>query len=155
MANLASAVGICRNNCCTTEVLQEGKCSALLPPKPRLVVDCEKYKQAHEWTDKICDGLVFWHHQPSRLSLAVVELKGGRVPSDALLQLQRGAQIAEVLANAKVWSFAAIIMTNQAPHALDYRVFNRGVMFAGRKYPVQIVKCGKPIQAALPWAAAR
>ena len=143
---------LCRECSCVTDQLQEGRCKVELPPKPRTVVSCEIYKIIHDWRNKICDGLVFWHDRPSSLSVAVVELKGGSVPSDAIKQLQEGAKIAEGLATSKVLSFAAILVTNKGPHAVDQRVFNRGVYFAGRRYPIQIMKCGNAILSALPWA---
>lgn len=136
-----------------TNQLQEGKCGVQLPPKPRIVVGCEIYKVTHDWQDKICDGLVFWFNQPQRLSIAVVELKGGNVPVDAIEQLQQGARIAERFATIKAADFAALLMTNKAPHSIDQRVFNRGIYFSGRRYPVQILKCGNAVLSALPWAA--
>lgn len=122
-----SGATLCRVCSCVTDQLQEGKCKVELPPKPRIMVNCEIYKVVHDWRSKICDGLIFWYNQPSNLSVAVVELKGGNVPVDAIEQLQEGARIAEGLATSKAASFAAILVTNKGPHAVDQRVFNHGV----------------------------
>jgi hypothetical protein len=83
--------------------------------------------------------------------VAVVELKGGHVEVDAIEQLQQGAKIVESLTSVTARYFAAILVTNRAPHAVDLKVFNQGIRYAGKRYPIQIVKCGGEVLAASPW----
>lgn len=139
------------NACCRVARLCESNCEIVLPNPPRIVIGGDRYRDNHNWQKKICDGVAFWYDSESS-SVAVIELKGGAVPRSSVEQLQEGANIAGLLAQVKIKKFAAILVTKKGLHPEDRKViFKAKVNFEGRRYPIEILRCGKRITDATPW----
>lgn len=66
-----------------------------------ILISGTKYQEVHNYTDNLCDFIVFDCVSQTLIRLAVVELKGGNVDSDDISlihkQLQNGASVTDMM----------------------------------------------------------
>jgi len=152
----AKTVRLEHGTCCGSTRMHEGQCSIAQPQGERFIVSGTNYQESHKFNDKLCDYIIFWKVVEFGESVAVVELKGGHVPTSAAKQLANGAVVAERLATKTVRGFAALLVTKTGIHSIDRKYIARQkVSFFGVEHPIQVVACGSRVVDALPWSNAQ
>ncbi|MBF8264808.1 MAG: hypothetical protein HW384_672 [Dehalococcoidia bacterium] len=114
-----------------------------------IIVDCDLYKQKHNFVDKICDFLLF--AVDYRQLGIVLELKGGRLEhiDDIVVQLQNGANIIVKLAGNVVSSksFFAVVLHGGSVHRNEFTLLRKkSVFFKGKAIPLRLGRCGANIR---------
>lgn len=104
------------------------------------IIDCDVYKAHLDGKEKICDFIVAYCGNTA--NVAVVELKGGSIKAeDAIRQIQNGARLAEALFQGP-FQFFPILLHGKGGNSMAYRVFDRPIMFRGKRVRVLLGKCG-------------
>ena len=116
-------------------------------PRLRIVVDADKAFEAHGYSGKRCDFVLFVLEDGRKLVAAPIELKSGSVDvSDALEQLQEGAAFAERFsAEASGAVCRPILFHGAGLHRDDRNKLNRGkIRFREVDLTVKTMRCNRP-----------
>ena len=155
MTGLVAAVsGYFPENCLASRCRKHG-CSVGLKglPAKRLIVDLDKQGSPLGRGDKRCDYLFFAEDGNGEGRVVLMELKkGGFSASDAVRQLQAGANAAETLVPASATvAFCPVIASGSVPKAerTAMRAPRNRVRFRGRDEPLRRIPCGGQLATAL------
>ena len=116
-------------------------------PRGRVVVDVDKAFEAHGGEGKRCDFIVFLPGADGKLIAAPIELKSGRFDvSDALEQLQKGAEFAEQFApGASETVCRPILIHGKSIRPKARKALERSkIRFGGLALTVKTKRCGQP-----------
>ena len=133
--------------CCHAARCRERGCSVRLPASGWCVcLRGSDYQRKHGWDGPLCDCLILWSHEQETVAGAV-ELKSGAVDaSEAIRQLQAGADVlAELAASMPVTTFVPVVVHGRRIRAIDMRaIAAHAITFRGKRWPISVEPCGKP-----------
>lgn len=149
--NLLPAESLSHRDCCSIKGFSECNCSVQLPGRGEkwFCISGTKYQAGHSLQGKLCDLMLWWSKSP-RIVTAAIELKSGTVDVGNLLgQLQAGANLIDQLSGEVSLSFTPVLY-HKRMHVMDTRALRRRfVTFRGRKYSVQLLRCGDHVERIL------
>lgn len=115
----------------------------------RILIDCDKYKSQYHVTGPICDYILLW--QRAGIRMAVIEMKGGRLQAGQVLaQIRNGVRIVEERFGSKrIDLFLPLALHGRRLGTMDYKVLKQDrnrIVFKGRKYFVEVYRCGESLR---------
>ena len=131
-----------RDNC------RDQGCSVTIdPPKTQVaVIDCEAFKEATRFPERLCDCVVVWRGTITRAY--ALELKSGAV-RNAIEQIENGIRLLDkwLTDSAPVHDVLPTLVHKGGLSTNDVRILRqkRKVSFRGRDYPILQLKCGQKL----------
>ena len=132
---------------CITRTCRENRCRLQLngvSPASLAIIHGTKYQKNHNFTEKLCDRIVFCGERD--FVLAVVELKsGGTIHlSDAITQIQNGLRVAgNILGNRPVAQWFPLLLYSGSMKPNETRLLRtKSVTFREEQKIVEKRNCG-------------
>ena len=118
-------------------------------PQPHLVVDLDKPGSPLGKSDTRCDYVVIGENNNQAGWAVALELKRGKVHTDAADQLQAGADVTDQLVprNAKI-EFKPVVAGRGFHSNLKKTLAKRKVQFRQQRMAVVLISCGTPLAKA-------
>lgn len=119
-----------------------------------ILISGTKYQEVHNYTDKLCDFIVFDCVSQTLIRLAVVELKGGNVDSDDICliykQLQNGASVADMVAKgSEAEEFTPVLVKGKRIDPMVPKILRKEkfkIRFRSFHKSIRIIRCGSSLE---------
>ena len=136
-------------DCCIVRRFEEGGCRVGMPVghKQWTCISGSRYQLHHSHVDKLCDLLFILNTDRVAADICCAEVKGGGMSVDhACAQLQAGADLlGSLLDKSLQYRFGAVLVHRKIVTVQLRKLRKAKVRFAGREYPIQLLRCGMAI----------